>query len=106
MTNSQTSNNKPTRNESRVGAVEPIITPSNNELNKIIIDCEAWHNWFEPTKSKNLKKTKQQLSNLIKELAGEEWHHNSEAWCAGANARREDMLQRATNLGFNIGKDK
>ena len=56
--NSQTSNNKPTRNESRVGAVEPIITPSNNELDKILKYVGDWEDY---------EKTKQQLSNLIKE---------------------------------------
>jgi len=82
---------------------------SNNELDRILeylsdntsgTDLDA-RGYIKPA---IINTAKQQLSNLIKELAGEEWHHNSETWCAGANARREDMLQRATNLGFNIGE--
>jgi proline dehydrogenase len=107
MTNSQTSNNEPVERDNN--KTRPT---GNNELDNLMhkmgekivngiyisvamdkdYDTEPLEEWL-----------KQQLSNLIKEIIGKTNDNYLDMTI-------EDLLavqrQRATNLGFNIGKDK
>ena len=45
---------------------------------------------------------KQALISNFKEVmlgvVGTEWHHNSDAWCAGANARRKHVIEALESM--------